>query len=48
MTDNRVDQEYEPYLVKLGFINIRPQGRYATEAAYKYLGYDGEQKADRS
>ncbi len=44
MTDNRVDQEYEPYLVKLGFINIRPQGRYATEAAYKYLGYDGEQK----
>jgi Holliday junction DNA helicase RuvB len=46
---NRVDQEYEPYLVKLGFINIRPQGRYATEAAYEYLGIKNENaKANES
>lgn len=35
---NRIDQEYEPHLVKLGFLNVRPQGRYATPAAYRYLG----------
>jgi len=35
---NRVDQEYEPYLVKLGLLNIRPQGRYVTDAAYEYIG----------
>ncbi len=33
-----VDKTFEPYLVKLGLINIRPQGRFATEYAYKYLG----------
>ena len=38
MATNRIDQEYEPYLAKLGFINVRPQGRYVTDAAYKYLG----------
>ena len=38
MAENRINEEYEPYLVKLGFINVRPQGRYATDAAYEYLG----------
>lgn len=37
MATNRIDQEYEPYLIKLGFLNVRPQGRFATEAAYRYL-----------
>ena len=39
VSNNRIDQEYEPFLVKLGFINVRPQGRYATEQAYEYLGF---------
>ncbi len=38
MAANRVDQEYEPYLIKLGFVNIRSQGRCATDAAYEYMG----------
>lgn len=42
MSNNRIDQEYEPYLVKLGFINVRPQGRYTTDAAYKYMGLKPE------
>ncbi len=42
MAVNRIDQEYEPYLIKLGFLNVRPQGRYVTEAGYRYLGYEEE------
>ncbi len=42
MASNRIDQEYEPLLVKLGFVNVRPQGRFATDAAYRYLGYPPE------
>lgn len=38
MASNRIDQEYEPYLIKLGMIGINPQGRYATDKAYQYLG----------
>lgn len=29
---------YEPYLLKLGFINRTPRGRVATKLAYDYLG----------
>ena len=35
---NRIKYEYEPFLIKLGFIGIKNGGRYATEAAFKYLG----------
>lgn len=49
MAENRINEEYEPYLVKLGFINVRPQGRYATDAAYEYLGIQKKQgKASRA
>lgn len=47
MATNRIDQEYEPLLVKLGFINVRPQGRFATDAAYRYLGYPPESRGGR-
>jgi len=30
---------YEPYLLKLGFIQKTPRGRIATEQAYRLLGY---------
>lgn len=29
---------YEPYLIKLGFLNLTPSGRVVTKAAYKHLG----------
>lgn len=47
MATNRIDQEYEPLLVKLGFINVRPQGRFVTDAAYRYLGYPLDSRGDR-
>ena len=34
---NIIENQYEPYLVYLGFINITPSGRVATELAYKHL-----------
>lgn len=40
MSNNRVDQEYEPYLVKLGFINVTSQGRCATDKAFEYFGIE--------
>lgn len=30
---------YEPYLIKLGFIQKTPRGRVATEQAYRHLGH---------
>jgi len=30
---------YEPYLLRMGFLERTPRGRRATPAAYKYLGY---------
>ena len=44
VAENRINEEYEPYLIKLGFINVRPQGRYATEAAYRYLGLEKKKR----
>lgn len=32
-----LEEVYEPYLLKLGFINKTPRGRMATEKAYKHL-----------
>ena len=37
-TDTLTDV-YEPYLLKLGFINKTPRGRVATEQAYRLMGY---------
>ncbi len=33
-----IEDVYEPYLLKLGFIKRTPRGRMATEKAYKHLG----------
>jgi len=33
-----LEEGYEPYLIKNGFINRTPKGRVATELAYKHLG----------
>lgn len=35
-----IEEVYEPYLIKLGFINKTPRGRMATEKAYKHLKLD--------
>ena len=33
-----IEDVYEPYLLKNGFINRTPRGRVATEKAYSHLG----------
>jgi Holliday junction DNA helicase RuvB len=33
-----IEDVYEPYLIKEGFIKRTPRGREATELAYKHLG----------
>ena len=35
-----IEDVYEPYLLKTGFIIRTPRGRMATPAAYEHLGYD--------
>ena len=35
-----IEDVYEPFLIKNGFINRTPKGRMATTAAYDHLGYD--------
>lgn len=35
-----IEDVYEPYLIKNGFINRTPRGRTATEKAYKHLGLE--------
>ncbi len=39
-----IEDVYEPYLVKNGFVNRTPKGRMATELAYSHFGlpHDGE------
>ncbi len=34
-----IAEVYEPYLLKRGFLQRTPQGRVATELAYRHLGY---------
>ena len=36
-----IEDGYEPYLVKNGFINRTPKGRVATEFAYHHFGIEG-------
>ena len=33
-----IEDVYEPYLIKNGFINRTPRGRVVTELAYNHLG----------
>ena len=33
-----IEDVYEPYLIKNGFINRTPKGRVATDFAYEHLG----------
>lgn len=33
-----VEEVYEPYLIRIGFLERTPRGRKATEAAFKHLG----------
>ena len=35
-----IEDVYEPYLLKNGFITRTPRGRVVTTAAYEHLGYD--------
>lgn len=35
-----IEEVYEPFLIKEGFLKRTPRGREATELAYKHLGYD--------
>lgn len=34
-----IEEVYEPYLLRLGFIERTPRGRIATPSAYEHLGY---------
>ena len=33
-----IEDVYEPYLIKNGFLNRTPRGRMVTDFAYKHLG----------
>ena len=35
-----IEDVYEPYLLKTGFITRTPRGRTVTVQAYEHLGYD--------
>ncbi|MDE6802600.1 MAG: Holliday junction branch migration DNA helicase RuvB, partial [Muribaculaceae bacterium] len=37
-----IEEVYEPFLIKEGFIKRTPRGREVTELAYKHLGYSPE------
>jgi len=35
-----IEDVYEPYLIKIGFLNRTPRGRVVTEAAYQHFSFD--------
>ena len=41
-----IEDVYEPYLIKNGFLNRTPRGRVVTEAAYHHLGLEMPSDAD--
>ncbi len=41
---NTIEEVYESFLIRKGFIKKTPQGRVATELAYKHLGFKKEEK----
>lgn len=42
--EDTIEEVYEPYLLRLGFIERTPRGRVATERAYQHLGLASKQK----
>lgn len=36
--ERTIEEVYEPFLIKLGFLTLTPMGRVATDAAYQHLG----------
>jgi Holliday junction DNA helicase RuvB len=36
--EDTIAEVYEPYLMRLGFLERTPRGRIATELAYRHLG----------
>jgi holliday junction DNA helicase RuvB len=43
---NNIEDVYEPFLLKLGFLNRTPRGRVATRLAYEHLGLTFPEKPD--
>ena len=43
-----IEEMYEPYLLRLGFIERTPRGRMATKAAFDHLGIKGGPKKQAS
>jgi Holliday junction DNA helicase RuvB len=41
-----IEEVYEPYLLKLGFIDRTPRGRIATKKAYDHLGFEYDHVSD--
>ena len=41
-----VEEVYEPFLIKEGFIQRTPRGRIATDQAYAHLGFDSPKGRD--
>jgi Holliday junction DNA helicase RuvB len=39
-----IEEVYEPFLIKEGFINRTPRGREVTALAYKHLGIDKKEE----
>ncbi|MEI7690241.1 MAG: Holliday junction branch migration DNA helicase RuvB [bacterium] len=37
-----IEDVYEPYLIRIGFLERTPRGRKVTNHAYKHLGYQGK------
>ncbi len=42
--EDTIEDVYEPYLLRIGFIKRTPKGREATDLAYKHLGKSGNKK----
>ncbi len=38
--ERTLEDVYEPYLIKIGFLTLTRQGRLATDHAYEHLGYE--------
>ena len=37
VANNRVNEEFEPYLIKLGLLGIGPNGRFVTDQGFRYM-----------
>ena len=42
-----IEEVYEPYLIRLGFIERTPKGRVATQKAYEHLGIPFEERGQK-